>query len=258
MAEADMGHNSLLSLPVFVINMDRCVDRLQATMKNIKDAGFMNINRFRAVDATNPDELATAWKVHGDPQFDPARIEFVKYKGEQGCMLSHLNAWKHIIDNKIPMAVVFEDDVYFHKDWEKLSKLYWGSTPPPPMWDILFMGNQMEIKAPGEILRVPVYCSHAYVLTLNGAQRLYNHVLSKSAFPNGICAIDCLLIETMWKLCMQQTPITESAPFNWLVWNGTMFRDERATIDPEWTKRNTGIVFQDHTFGTDVRPRVRT
>ena len=240
----------LLDLPVFVVNLDRCPERLAATTKNIKDAGFKNVNRFRAVDGRNENELVEGWEAHGNPSFDAARVEFVKYKGEQGCALSHLNLWSHIIAEQIPMAVVFEDDVYFHKDWDTLSKRFWASTPPAhEAWDILFMGNQMELKAYGDILRVPVYTTHAYVITLMGARRLYDHYLN---FPRGVCAIDCVMIETMWKTFQDQTP----SAFTWLVWCGQNFPDPRAVgCNPNWAKRNTGLIFQDPIFGTDVRPR---
>lgn len=212
-------------------------------------AGFKDIRRFRAVDGAVDQELIEGWAAHGNPPFDPARTEFVTYKGEQGCALSHLNLWKHIINNEIEMSVVFEDDVYFHKDWSTLSSRFWKSTPPPPEWDILFIGNQMELSAPGDILRVPTYCTHAYCITLAGARRLYNLYLT---YPGGVCAIDCVMIETMWRTFQDLTPYA----FKWLVWCGQNYPDPRAIgCDPNWAKRNTGLVFQDPIFGTFVRPR---
>ena len=251
----------LYELPVFVINMDRCPERLSTTTHNIRTAGFNinNIQRFRAVDGSDENMLATNWAHHGNPPFDPSKPEFSTYKGEQGCTLSHLNLWKHIITEQIPMAVVFEDDVFFHKDWATLSKQFMDMTPPSSDWDILFIGNQIEHEMAGDIIRVPVYCTHAYVITLDGAQRLYKHLLDRGAFPSGIYIIDCMLINSMWKMYKNKigacTAGAGTAPFNWLVWNGLNYPDSRALeCDPKWAIRNTGLVFQDPVFGTDIRP----
>lgn len=245
---ADEDACDMFGLPVFVVNMDRCPDRLSTTMKRVIGAGFRNVKRFRAVDAADEESLLEAWKQHGNPKFDPERVEFVKYKGEQGCAVTHLNLWKHIIINNIEKAVVFEDDVFFHKDWDELAPEYW--TASPQNFDILYLGSQIELRIHGDICQVPVYCTHAYVITKDGAQKLYNHLLSKKAFPKGICAIDSCLIETMWKTVHGQKP-----SFTWYVWNGLQYPDPKASEDKEWAKRNSGLVFQDPAWGTFVKPR---
>jgi hypothetical protein len=43
-------------------------------------------------------------------------------------------------------------------------------------------------------------------------------------------------------------------PFNWYVWNATMFPDVNALLSKDWSKRNHGLVFQDVNLGTFVRP----
>jgi GR25 family glycosyltransferase involved in LPS biosynthesis len=145
-------------------------------------------------------------------------------------------------NEEIDKAVVFEDDVFFHKDWKQLAPLYMSATPQD--YDILYLGSQMEMRCDAKICRVPVYCTHAYIITREGARKLYDTITK--GFPRGMSAIDSLLIETMYKL-----PHT----FNWLVWNGMMYHDARAVAHPEWAKRNCGLVFQDPAFGTDVKPR---
>ena len=236
----------MFDLPVFVVNLDRCPERLRKTIPKIEEAGFSNIVRWRAVDGRNQQELDEGWASHGNPKFDPARTEFVTYKGEQGCALTHLNLWRHIYTNGIEKAVVFEDDVMFHKDWKKLAPMYMMRTPTD--YDLIYMGSQMEMKCDANICRVPVYCTHAYVITCEGARKLYD--LITTGFPRGICAIDSLLIEMMYRYMA-----TGEVPFNWWVWNGMMYYDARAYLDPEWSKRNSGLVFQDPSFGTDVKPR---
>lgn len=247
----------ILNYPAFIINMDRCTDRLDESTKRIIAAGFKDIRRWRAVDAKNAHALEEGWRVHGSPKKDPDRPEFEEFKGEQGVALSQLSLWKYIVDNRIPRAVIFEDDVAFHKDWETLASVFWNATPKD--FDVLYIGNQLEMYMPGEILQVPVYCLHAYIVTLEGAQKLYDCVLRR---PQGMCAIDSVLIEYMWKHIHD---LVEAArinamtcpppPFTWYAWNATGYPDEKATEHPEWRKRNTGLVFQDVKFGTYIRSR---
>jgi GR25 family glycosyltransferase involved in LPS biosynthesis len=238
--------SSLLLLPVYVVNMERCSERYRITSERIRAAGFANIKRFDAVDGRNAEKLAAAWASHGNPPLDPDRPEFAKYKGEQGCALSHLNLWRKIFTEGIEKAVVLEDDVFFHKDWDVYHPMFWQATPQD--YDILYLGSQMEAHAETAICRVPVYTTHAYVITCEGARKLYNHVIND--FPRGLSAIDSLLLETMYKTLYGGQKV-----FSWYVWNGTQIPDQAALGDREWAKRNCGLVFQDPVFGTDVKPR---
>lgn len=238
----------LLNAPCFVVNMDKCQERLKLSIDRIKAAGFTNVKRFRATDAT-VDSLPDAWAAHGSPKFDPSDTEFVDYPGKQGCMLSHLFLWKHIIDNNVASAVVFEDDVCFHRDWERLAPKYFEYTPQD--YDVLYMGSQMDIVTKGHITRVPVFCTHAYVITLEGATKLYNLLVHE---PRGVRTIDCMLIDHMKAMMFDTTKLDAPMLFVWYVWNATMLPDPKAFQSADWAKRNSGLVFQDVDLGTYVRP----
>ncbi len=231
--------DAILHAPCYIINMDRCSDRLAKATTVIHEAGFHHVMRWKAVDAT-VDDLTTAWAVHGSPVMsdDP---DFYKYLGEQGCALSHLNLWKHIIDTKIPTAVVFEDDVSFHKDWHTLAPQYYTDTPKD--WDILYLGSQIDGDHPERVLQTHVYCAHAYVITLEGARRVYDYITKECK----MYAIDSMLRDGM---------LRERHPFTWYVWNGMMYPDMQRGSNPHWVIRNTGLVFQDETAGTFLKPRL--
>lgn len=235
--------DAVLSTPIFLVNMDKCTDRLELSKKRIAAAGFTNVFRWKAVDARE-DDLDAAWKRHGSPTFNPTDTEFVTYPGKQGCMLSHLDIWKHMIDQEIPIAIVFEDDVEFHQAWASLAPKYYEVTPKN--FDILYFGSQMEMQTNANITRVPVFCTHAYMITLAGARKLYSLLLSD---PRGVSTIDCMLIDHMNR-AMMGVP----CPFEWYVWNARMFPDPRASLSKDWVKRNHGLVFQDVELGTYVRP----
>lgn len=230
--------NDVLEAPAFILNMDRCPDRLELSMKAASAAGFKNIRN---------DDLVEAWKEHGSPAFDKTDQEFVTYKGKQGCALGHYNIWKKIITENIPFATVFEDDIKFHKDWNRLAPLYFRNTPSD--YDILYFGSQIDYMIDGYIVVTPVFCTHAYFITLEGAKRMYEMCLRN---PRGTKTIDCMIIDEMkhaFYTGMQYKP-----PFQWYVWNGTHFPDPYVLTDPDWEKRNAGLVFQDPSLGTFVRP----
>lgn len=241
--------DELYSAPAFVINLDRRTDRWEHSKKAIEDAGFRDVRRFQGIDAENPLELKEAWDgcvgadAHINTYYD---TEFQTYKGKQGILLSQVLLWKHIIDCEIARACIFEDDVVFHSKWKELAPAYYAKTPKD--WDVLFMGSQMEFESRSHIDRGPVFCLHAYCVTLNGARKLYDLVMnSRTREAGGIYTID-----TMLKVHME----TRAPQFDWYVWNGSFFPDEardNASGGSGWTKRNQGLVFQDVRFGSDVR-----
>jgi GR25 family glycosyltransferase involved in LPS biosynthesis len=236
---------AVLEGPSFIINMAECKDRLKASKKLIHDAGFSFITRWNAVDARDAGQLAAAWERHGNPTFDPTDGEFIEYTGKQGCFLSHIELWKYIVDNNIEFATIFEDDIQYHEKWDLLAPKYFEATPKD--YELLYMGSQIDYMVKSHILRTPVFCTHAYLITLEGARILLKALLEA---PMGVRTIDCMLIDMMKDNVFKQLP----CPFKWYVWNGTLFPDAAARLDPSWAKRNSGLVFQDARYGSLVRP----
>lgn len=235
-----MSWNHILTLPCFIINMDRCAERLQVTTQRVRDAGFTNVHRERAVDAANLAELREAWATHGSPKFEAWDTEFVTYKGKQGCFLSHANLWKKMIDERIPAAVIFEDDILFHPNFNELAPAYFEKTPRD--FDVLFMGSQFCFQSRQHIDRGPVYCTHAMIVTLRGAERLYALTVAN---PTGVSTVDCMLQKEMSR--------GVEARFQWYVWNGMFFPTPEAFMSKGWSRRNNGLVFQDERLGSYIK-----
>jgi GR25 family glycosyltransferase involved in LPS biosynthesis len=228
--------------------MDKCTDRLDIATTRIKDVNFRNVSRFAGLDSET-DDLHAAWAKFGSPKFDPSDPEFVKYPGKQACALGHYNIWIDIIQKNIPYAVVFEDDVEFHKEFKNLAPIYWLNTPRD--FDILYFGAQIEsphITKDDHIVVAPVFCTHAYVITHAGAKKLYDICIND---PRGTRTIDCMIIDKMHHALA--TNGNECA-FMWYAWNATGFQDENRFKRKDWAKRNMGLVFQDAELGTFVRP----
>jgi GR25 family glycosyltransferase involved in LPS biosynthesis len=227
-------YNVFLNSPCKVINLTKNTARWTISKERIEDAGFTNIERFNAIDK---DHLAENWKILNRPiiamKKDPC---FSKFLGKQGCFLSHILIWKNIIEQKIPFTTIFEDDVLFHDEWHRIAPFYFEKTPTD--YDILYLGSQFEAISNYHIDRVPVYCTHAYCITYEGAQKLYTLLMNSVI---GVYTIDCMLLDLM-----------KEDAFNWYVWNGYKFYPNKEKMSQLWAIRNSGLVYQDEVFGSDV------
>lgn len=230
----------VLNGPCYIINLDRNPERWSDVQEKIKKAGYTNVHRWTAVDGKNPSQLKDAWNQVGNPSFSLNDQEFVQYPGKQGCFLSHVLLWKKMIDEQIPWITVFEDDVLFHPEWTTLAPQYFEQTPTN--FDVLYLGAQFEFHSKYHIDKGPVFCTHAMMVSLEGAKKLYRYCTQA---PN-VYTVDCMIIDWMkrpLKLALQ-----------WYVWNGMFFPTDMAKMDKGWTKRNGGLVFQDERYGSEVRP----
>lgn len=234
----------VLSAPCFIVNMDDCKDRLDLASARIRDAGFTHVRRFPAVDARQKEPLAAAWATLGNPLFDPSDHEFTTYTGKQGCFLSHVLLLRRMVAQGLPYMTVMEDDVVFHTHWRALSGLYYESTDKRV--DLVYFGSQIDHMMKGVVIKTPVFCTHSYLITREGAEKMLD-LLIKS--PSGVRTIDCMIIDEMKANFYKRKEIA----FDWLVWSGVPFPDEAAFKDPKWARRNTGLVFQDPALGTFVR-----
>ena len=136
------------------------------------NAGFTNVSIFNAVNGSDPlafDEMKTL--------FPNIKIDKEPNAGQRGCLFSHLKLLKYIIDNNILISTIFEDDVAFHPKWKEIAPKYFLNTPKN--FDIIFIGNQID--NPRKFPKINVsscFCTHAYIITLQGAKRLLHSLLN--------------------------------------------------------------------------------
>jgi hypothetical protein len=239
-----------LKLPCRVINLERNPERWVLCEERLKEAGFTNYQRVVGVDGKNKEQLKEEWEKLNNPKFAEWDKEFVSYPGKQGCFLSHFKIWKEVLEHKIPYIIILEDDVLFHPQWKDLTPAYLEGTPKD--FDVVYMGSQIEFNSQYHVDRGPVFCTHAMVLSYAGVEKLYNLLLNN---PTGVYTIDCMLIDLM-KQYYRKLSMNRDAPlpFHWYVWNGQRFYPTNLRNMPKgWTKRNGGIIFQDESFGSEVR-----
>lgn len=232
--------DEFLQSQVVLINLKRRPERLERSLRRLRDAGFTNIRVEEAVDAANGDaHLAAAWARHGSPRLNPYDKEFFSsFKGKQGCMLSHLNVLQYVIQHEIPYFIVFEDDVLFYEKWSALAPEYYANTPKT--YDLLYLGAWIEGACNTPITTNPCLCTNAMAMTLEGARRIYRFL---TTHPYGAYTIDCMLYN--YELNRTRSPDTPFE-FSWYAWN-----TRHLTGDKD---KKSGLVLQDEDFVSDVRP----
>jgi glycosyl transferase family 25 len=88
----------------YVINLDRCPDRLVCFEEQAKQVGI-EFTRLRAIDAR---ELLP--EIVDDPKWKSFQFQPIDL-GNLGLLLSHRQAWQELVDSELPHATIFEDDV---------------------------------------------------------------------------------------------------------------------------------------------------
>jgi hypothetical protein len=249
----------VLNSPAFVIYVEALSpERKEFFSKNIINAGFTDMQIFPGVNARDDSELNDAMALFPGIKFDQkTRI------GQIGCTLSHLKVLKHIIDNKILVSTIFEDDIHFHPQWKEMAPRFFENTPSD--FDVIFAGNQIE--KPENVPRIskaPCFCMHAYIVTLKGAIKLFNSILDWD-FQNfhkfhhecektGIMTIDIIIKDLQERMNKKQL----EEKFNWYCWNGTKNPCEfnKFPLIGDFRVRNSGLVFQSQQFESIINPEI--
>lgn len=224
--------DDILKAPSYTINLDRCSSRWSILKERAEKAGFTNALRWSGTDGMG-GRCRKLWYEFGIPS--DCKYEFDS-DGQAGASISHAYVWKHMVENNIPYATIFEDDYLFHKDWNTIAPEYYSYTKKDT--DMIFYGSQ-GAGGPYDLIvtQVPVFCMHAYLITLNGAKILLDELYKAKR----IYVMDCFIIDLMK---------TGAAPFSWQCWNGSIYED--TARENSLRVRNDGIVFQDDFFESNA------
>ena len=241
-----MNWDYILNQPAFVIHSSvLSPERRNFFTENITNANYKNIQVFESVNGYNENELKK--------EIDKFNIKFDTFTriGEKGCTLSHMKIYEHIIKNNIQICTIFEDDVYFHSDWDRLAPKFYENTPKD--FDVIFIGNQVEEcfneNNISRINKLPCYCAHAYIITLKGAKKLLELLLRwdyhKQGY-DGLVTIDIMIKNIQLRIRDKKL---NSNIFKWYCWNGTRNNCLNKKIN-SLILRNTGLVYQTDEFET--------
>lgn len=158
--------------PVFVISLARATDR-RADIAGRLNAAGINYELVDAVDGATLDLDALGDRIV-NRQLTPGQI---------ACFLSHCNLWRRMVDERIPCALILEDDAVWDDDfWEvaaQLPALEW-------QWDFINCAYPRPIKAETVLCRLgdkrrlvrgkrPSWFTIGYAVSLSGAVKLMKH-----------------------------------------------------------------------------------
>ncbi|MGB1236365.1 MAG: glycosyltransferase family 25 protein [Planktomarina sp.] len=133
--------NRISDIPVFLINLDRSVDRLADATEMLTNVG-LSFTRVAAVDGSKCDLDQVV-------DYDDARVQYHVGRslnsGEYGCYKSHLVAAQHIVDSGHDFGLVFEDDVIVSDDFrETLMAAISALKVQDKRWDLINIGGIRE------------------------------------------------------------------------------------------------------------------
>lgn len=64
--------------------------------------------------------------------------------GQKGCSQSHINIWRHIVENNLEYALILEDDACFDKEWKTKLDDFFESNQDNE-WDAVFLNASEPI-----------------------------------------------------------------------------------------------------------------
>jgi GR25 family glycosyltransferase involved in LPS biosynthesis len=232
-----------------IMGLQRYTFRREYSAARLGAAGFTNIEQIDSFDGFEND-IDTALKELGI-QFNPSLG-----KGHKGCCYTHMREIKRMIDEEVPFRVFFEDDALAHLDLPNgLGQKFWDATPKD--FDILYLGNMMNVADPvlnspdALVVQRPTYCMHAYMLTLNGAKRIWNLAKEMNATGEHLVMLDIQMV--LWQT---------QKKINWQCWNGCLTQKCFPTFDETlpWQAfpdiitphKDTGLFWQNMRLGTTL------
>lgn len=90
--------------------------------------------------------------------------------GQKGCSQSHINIWRHIVENNLEYALILEDDACFDKDWKnKLEKF--NKDIGKKNWDCILLSSSEPVY-PLNTWTVASwqYSTIGYIISIKGAK----------------------------------------------------------------------------------------
>ena len=98
-----------MTAPVFVINMETCKERFDATYERLMQSQVV-ATRFNATvgKALTSEELSHWYDAAANQRYYHRDLTL----GEVGCYISHMRVWQKVVDESIPYAIVLEDDLH--------------------------------------------------------------------------------------------------------------------------------------------------
>jgi len=214
--------DDILNNNIYVINLNRYLDRYLHFKKEADKLGFKKIvrvsgfdgNKFRHEEEELINTNITSTKTYqlGYNKLSELGLKHsIRYVdnhdqkpfvgGQVGCAVSHYETIKNAYDNNLKYVFIFEDDIIGHQHWNYAEEL-WNNTPRD--FDILYLNvdveNEKDLNINSvyrcknnhnvRIIKKPTFGQHSYLMSRSGMEKYLNYVKE-----NGIFCIDIDLID---------------------------------------------------------------
>lgn len=115
---------------------------------------------------------ATRWKASTPSTLTDSFYDYLN-AGQRACAQSHINIWRHIVQNGLYYSLIVEDDARFDKKWkEKLSDIKYLIDKDQD-WHAIFLNVSEPISPQNTWMKVQEqYLTGAYILSYKGAKHL--------------------------------------------------------------------------------------
>ena len=160
---------------IFIINLDKDVERYQECLKQMHKYNIKNYERFPAINGSKLTE-----KDKKNLTTDIGNI--IASRPMIGCGTSHINIWKKIIKEGINKTLVLEDDFIFKDNFQNKLNHYYKYCPDN--YDILYLtdnplhNKNIKIKDINDYYYKQLLISQTvgYIISIEGARKLLNHI----------------------------------------------------------------------------------
>ncbi|XP_063708148.1 glycosyltransferase 25 family member [Culicoides brevitarsis] len=177
---------------IFMVNLVRRDERRKKMEKNFDLLG-LEVEHFAAIDGKQMNE---EWIKQQGIEFMPGFVDPYHDRpmtyGEIGCFMSHYLIWKKMVEEKLELVLILEDDVKFEPYFRtRVTNILAQARKSGKTFDLLYFGRKAlshkdERYIPGTTNLVEVgysYWTLGYVLTLKGAQKLLAQEPQKKMVP---------------------------------------------------------------------------
>lgn len=155
----------------FCISLETAVDR-RARMQSRFDWFGMDVSFCRAA---TPDECHENFIGYLSPR-------------QRACTQSHINVWRHILENEIPYALILEDDAMFDLRWREKMDDLWEELRGRE-WDAVFLNASEPVSHLNKWVRAEEqFLCGAYVISLAGVRNIF-HIM-RTLFENVVYMSD--------------------------------------------------------------------
>lgn len=121
-----------MTFKIFIINLDRSVERYQSALAQLAKWPGLPIERVSAADGRvmSDAEIAHYYSLRLNQQ----RYHKLLKAGEKGCFISHIRCWQRIVEQQLDFALILEDDFLVNGD---LAALLQDVAKLPAGWQLL-------------------------------------------------------------------------------------------------------------------------